>query len=446
MDEMLFPVGDETAEAGGSGVRGEVRLLRPNRAQLELRSSDLESLVAADHAVRAIWEFVDSLDLSPLHAQIQAVEGRAGRPAIDPRIYMALWMYATVEGVGSGRELERLTEQHDVYRWICGGVGVNYHSLSDFRVQHEAFLDGLLSCGVATLMAKGLVTLKRVAQDGMRVRASAGSGSYRSRKGLEECLRDAERQVQRLRQELEEDPQATHRRQVAAKQRAAEERERRVREAIEQMKQLEASREKQKKRKKGQEQPLRVSVSDPEARTMKMADGGFRPAFNAQLCVDVESQVVVGVEVSNRGSDRDQLVPMVEQLHARYGTGPLEALVDGGFAGLRDVKGASEHGVVVYAPLPKPKDPKRDPHEPMRGDSPAVAQWRQRMGTPEAKAIYKQRAASAECVNARCRQRGLQQFPVRGRIKARAILLWQAVVHNLFRRLALEQCSLPTPA
>jgi transposase len=437
MDKTLFPIGDSTAPEQRSEVKGEPRLVRPNRAQIELRPLDLESLVPMDHPVRAIWDFVESLDLTALHLQVQAVEGSAGRPAIDPRIYMALWLYATVEGVGSARALERLTEQHDVYRWICGGVGVNYHSLSDFRVQHESFLDALLTKSVASLMARGVVTLKRVAQDGLRVRTSAGSGSFRSKPKLTKCLREAEEQVQRLRQELEEDPQATHRRQAAAQQRAAEERHRRVSEALEQMKLLESKREQQKKRKKHKERALRASLTDPEARVMKMADGGFRPAYNAQLCVDVATQVVVGVDLTNSGSDRDQLVPMLEQLGKRYRITPAEVLVDGGYAGLRDVKGATQRGATVYAPLPKPKDRQRDPHVPLRGDSPAVAEWRQRMGTDQAKQIYKQRASSVECVNAAARQRGLQQFRVRGKSKTRAILLWHALVHNLFRSLSL---------
>lgn len=437
MDETLFPTGEPKPPVGRSEGVGEVRLVRPNRAQIELRAVDLEALVGADHPVRAIWDFVESLDLSPLEAQVEAVEGSAGRPATDPRIYMALWLYATVEGVGSARALERLTEQHDAYRWICGGVGVNYHSLSDFRVQHEAFLDEVLTHSVAALMAKGLVTLQRVAQDGLRVRTSAGSGSFRTKQSLRKCLRQAQQQVERLRRELEEDPQASHRRQVAAKQRAAEQRRSRVSEALSQMRELEAKREQQKKRKKGRERPLRVSTTDPEARVMKMADGGFRPAYNGQLCVDTVTQVVVGVDLNNSGSDRDQVVPMLEQLEKRYGTRPAEILLDGGYAGLRDVTQASQLGTLVYAPLPPPKNRHRDPHLPLRSDSPAVARWRQRMGTEVAKQIYKQRASSVECVNATARQRGLHQFRLRGRSKARTVLLWYALAHNVMRALSL---------
>ena len=326
MAESLFPVGSPEPTESRVEAKSPARLLRANRAQIELRAVDLEALVAPDHPVRAIWEFVDSLDLESLYAAVAAVEGAPGRPAIDPKIYLALWLYATTEGVGSARALERLTEQHDAYRWICGGVGVNYHSLADFRVQHVSFMDELLTHSVAVLMAKGLVTLKRVAQDGIRVRTSAGSGSFRTKHRLEKYLEQAEEQVKRLRREVEEDPQASHRRQVAAKQRAAEQRQRRVQEALEELKKLEEKRESQKKRKKDQERPLRASTTDPEARVMKMPDGGFRPAYNGQFCVDVATQIVVGVGLNNHGNDRDQLVPMIEQLQERYGSRPAEIL------------------------------------------------------------------------------------------------------------------------
>ena len=437
MDETLFPVVESGASKREDEVRGAVRLLRPHREQLQLRAVDLEALVAANHPVRAIWDFVESLDLEALYARVRAVEGAPGRPAIDPRIYLALWLYATVEGVGSARALERLCEQHDAYRWICGGVSVNYHSLADFRVHHEGFLDGLLTQSVGVLMAQGLVTLQRVAQDGMRIRTSAGSGSFRTKPRLQKCLRQAQQQVERLRRELEEDPQASHRREVAAQQRAAEERQRRVSEAVQEMQELEARREQQKKRKKDRERPLRVSITDPEARVMKMADGGFRPAYNGHFCVDVATQIVVGVDLSNHGNDRGQLVPMIEQLQRRYGLRPAEILADSDFAGLQDVTGASELGATVFAPLPPVKNRNRDPHVPLRGDNPAIAQWRQRMGTDAAKQIYQQRASSVECVNALARQRGLYAFRVRGRRKARTVLLWYALAHNVMRTLSL---------
>jgi transposase len=441
MAETLFPIPESQSPARPAPeVAGAPRLVLPNREQVELRAVDLEGLLPMDHPARAVWAFVESLDVSSLYAQVQAVEGRAGRPATDPRIYLALWLYATVEGVGSARAIERLTEEHDAYRWICGGVSVNHHSVSDFRVLQVAFLDRLLTHSVAVLMSQGLVQLQRVAQDGMRVRASAGAASFRRKPKLRQCLQEAQQQMERLRQELEEDPEATKRRQVAARQRAAQDRQRRVAEALKQMAEVEA------KKPAAERDKARVSTTDPQARVMKMADGGFRPAYNTQFAVDTETQVVVGVDVSNHGSDQGQLVPMLEQLATRYGKRPSQSLVDGGFVALDDIEKATAEGTEVYAPVAKPKDPQRDPHTPLSDDAPAVAQWRQRMGTDEAKEIYKQRAATAECVNAIARNRGFQRFLVRGTHKARAVALWYAIAHNMMRGLSLGVAPAPAPA
>lgn len=431
MSETLFPIPAAAGKIERTPVPGRPRLVLPNRAQVELRPVDLESLLALDHPARAVWEFVESLDLSPLYAKVQAVEGVAGRPAIDPRIYMALWLYATIEGVGSARALERLTQQHDAYRWILGGVSVNHHSLSDFRVQHGEYLDGVLTHSVAVLMHQDLVKLNRVSQDGTRVRASAGAASFRRQETLEQCLQEAEEQVRHLHKELEENPEATSRRQAAARQRATEDRRQRVAAALAQMPEVAA------KKPAAEKDKARVSTTDAEARVMKMADGGFRPAYNGQFAVDTETQIIVGVEVSNSGSDQGQLVPMIEQLRQRYGMIPGESLVDGGFAALKDIEKASELGTIVYAPVAKPKDKTRDPYVPLATDSPSVSQWRQRMGTPEAKEIYKQRASTVECVNAQARNRGLQRLLVRGKKKVRAVLLWFAIAHNLMRSLSL---------
>jgi transposase len=412
-------------------TRGAPRLSSPNRAQVELRAVDLEGLLPSDHPARAVWAFVETLDLSQLEAGIGSVEGGPGRPATDPRIFLALWLYATVEGVGSARAIERLCEVHDAYRWICGGVSVNHHSLSDFRVGNVEFLDGVLTHSVAVLMKAGAVKLQRVSQDGMRVRASAGAASFRRRVTLEDCLRTAKTQVRRLRAELEQDPEATSRRQAAARERAATEREKRVRRALELMPEAE-SRKQAKERDRA-----RVSTTDPEANVMKMADGGFRPAYNGQFAVDTASQVVTGVLASTSGNDQGHLSEMLEQHEARYGRVPEEALVDGGFVALEQIEIAAQKGTQVYAPVIQPRDPQRDPHEPLASDSPALAEWRVRMGTETAKQIYKERAATSECVNAIARNRGLRQVVVRGQSKVYAVLLWYAIAHNVLRGLSL---------
>ena len=415
------------------------RVLRPNRAQLELRPTDLESLLAEDHRARAVWEFVCGLDLSPWYESIRSVEGEAGRPAIDPAILLSLWIYATLEGVGSARAVARLCEQHDAYRWICGGVSVSYRTLAAFRVLHEEKLDALLTESVVQLVDAKLVRLDRIAQDGMRVRASAGAASFRRRTRLRELEREVRQRVASLRRELEDDPAASSRRVKAAREQAARDRRERVQKALAKVRQL--GREKPAEKDK-----VRASTTDPEARVMKMADGGFRPAYNVQLATDVESQVVVGVEVTDAGSDMHQLVPMLEQIEKRHAHTPREVLVDGGYGSLDGIEAAEDRGCRVYAPPMKPRDSERNPYRPMAEDSPQIARWRMRMGTKRAKQKYKDRAATAECVNAQARNRGLLRLLVRGRKKARSVLLLYALAHNAMRSVALKQAAAEAPA
>ena len=422
--------------------KGEARVRRAERHQMRMQVFALDGLLPEEHTARLVWEYVEGLDLSALYEEIGSVEGKAGRDAVDPKILVALWLQATVDGVGSARELNRLCGEHVAYRWICGGVSVNYHTLSDFRSGHTAFLDELLTGSVATLMHEGLVTLKRVAQDGMRVRASAGAASFRRRATLEACRAEAREQVEALRAELASDPSAGNRRREAARLRAARERSERIAKALAQLPDVEG------KKKPAEKEKARVSTTEPEARVMKMADGGFRPAHNIQFATDTASQVITGVDVTNSGSDQGQMGPMVEQHRERYGRTPEEILVDGGFAKKEDIERVSvlENGTTVYAPVQKPKKDGRDPHLPRPGESQTIAEWRRRMGTEEAKAIYKERASTAECVNALARNRGLRQFLVRGLEKVRAVALWYALAHNLLRWFALRSEAAVAPA
>lgn len=406
------------------------RVLRPNRSQLELRPTDLESLLPEDHRARVVWDWVSGLDLSGFYDEIGSVEGQAGRPAIDPAILLALWTYATLEAVGSARAIERLCEAHDAYRWICGGVAVSYRTLASFRVGHEAQLEALLTESVVQLIEAGLVEMKRVTQDGMRVRASAGAASFRRRKRLRELRAEVRKEIAALRRELDADPAASTRRERAARERAAKDRQRRVREAL---KELGLAEEKKKPQEREQ---ARASTTDPEARVMKMADGGFRPAYNAQLASDSETGVIVGVAVTNAGRDAAELLPMREQLEWRYGRKPEEMLVDGGYVSLDTIEAVEAEGCRIYAPPVTPKDPERNPYRPLPDDSPAVARWRRRMGTESGKKKYKQRS-EGECINAQARNRGLLQLLVRGAKRVRCVILLHALAHNAMRGRAL---------
>jgi len=422
------------AEVAQSMPLDKPRLRVPIRDQVEMRWASLDELLEADHPVRIVWAAVCRLDLTSWLSEIKAVRGHVGRDATDPRLLVALWVFATLKGIGSARELARLCGECLPYQWLCGGVSVNYHMLSDFRSQGGAKWDKLLTQIVAVLLDAGLVKMDRIAQDGMKVRASAGKSSFRRRGRLEECLEEARQQVETLKQLAEEDGEDLTRRQRAARERAARERQERVEAAMRECEELQQQREASAKKSGRKVDEARASTTDPEARTMKFADGGYRPGYNVQFTTDTESGVIVGVDVTNAGTDSEQLPPMLDQLDERYEHVPDEALVDGGFATVDTIDGAAERGCTVYAPLKdeeKQRKAGKDPHARKKGDSDAVAQWRKRMGTESAKLIYRLRCQTAEWVNAQCRNRGLWFMPVRGRPRCRMVGLLYAIAHNL---------------
>jgi len=422
--------GDDLGTPEGKGkakkVAGAPRVKRPDRRQSILRPQVIDQLIPPDHRARAIVKFIEEMDLSAFYAPIKSRGDEPGRPATDPEMLIALWLFATSEGVGSGRQLERLCERDDAYRWICGGVQVNYHTLTDFRVDHGAALDDLLTQVLGVLMHEGLVRLKRVAQDGVRVRANAGADSFRSSMGLRKCLKAAKEQVRQAKKMLDKDDPTRSDKMRKAAERAARERVVRVEKAIAELKKLQASKET-----KAEAERARASTTDPEARVMRMADNGFRPAFNMQLAVDADTRAIVGVGMTNSGSDMGQITPMVEDVERRTGKKPKEWLVDGGYTSLKDIQAAGDEGVRVLAPLPQPKSDDIDPHLPKKNDEPHVASWRRRMATEDAKETYKLRASTSECTNADLRaHRGLQQLPVRGIDKALMVGLWMAITYN----------------
>ena len=430
MSETLFPIPEGAPTQTTPVKRGAVRLAYADRRQVRLRPVDLESLLPEDHRARAVWDFVSKLDLRAFHDAVDSREGGGGRSANDPAVTLTLWVFATLEGVGSARLLDRLCDEHDAYRWILGGLTTNYHTLSDFKTARAQEIDALLTKITAMLMAAGAVTMERVAQDGMKVRASAGAPSFRRKRSLEECLVEAREQVAALRKEIEDEPDAGGRRRRAAKERAARERQERVEDALRQWDEAAARRSGSKAER---EEKARVSTTDPDARVMKTADGGFRPAFNAQLATDVKSQVIVGVTLSNSGGDMGQMMPMLDDVERRHGRLPKEHLVDGGYSKPQAVEDAAARGVTVFTPV---RD--ADKTSPRReADGPGVRDWLARMRTDEGKAVYAQRPAAAECVNAIARNRGLRNFLVRGAPKCLAVLTLFALAHNVMRAITL---------
>lgn len=427
--------------------RALARLRQPVRNQLEWMERDLDSLLAPDHQARAIWDLIERLDLDAFYAEIKAVVDRPGHPATDPQVLLALWVYATVDGVGLARQLDRLCHAHDAYRWLRGGVPVNYHLLSDFRRAHQAAMDDLLTQIVAILLHAEAVTLEDVAQDGMRVRASAGAASFRRRETLEDCLAAAKAQVERLAAEREHPAPDVTQRQQAARERAARERQARVEKALAALPEVEAAKERQQRTlatgKREKVTAARVSTTDPDARVMKMPDGGYRPAYNVELATlkapGKLHGLLVGVSVTNEGTDAGQAAPLEAQVHERTSQHPKNYLLDGGFATRDTITTLEQRGVTVYAPVRLPRNqPEATRYEPRPGDSPEVIAWRARMATDEAKAIYKRRGALAEWANAHVRRLGVTQFTVRGLPNVTTVMLLVAVTQNLLRWLALE--------
>lgn len=413
------------------------RLNTPDRSQVDPNPRILDELIPDDHSARLVWEMTGDLDFGPLYEEIKAVEGRPGRRRIDPRVLVALWMYATIEGISSARQLARLCYRDDGFKWIRGGVDVNYHTLADFRVACCEWLKEQIVQLVTVMLRAGLITLNHVGQDGMRVRASAGSGSFKKEETLEELFAVAQNQWDQLQQEFETGAQQLSPGQRAAGERAVRERLERLQRAKEEHQKIAAARE---ARKRDDREQARVSTTDPEARRMKMPDGGFRPAYNAQFATDLDALVIVGVDVTNAGSDNGQMDPMLAQMEQNLGQLPGEHYTDGGFSTKEDIEKVGQRGVTVFTPV-KQEEKKlkegKDPYAPQPGDKPKVAEWRQRMGTAEAKEKYKQRA-KCEWTNAMCRLRNLWQFTVRGLAKVKAVVRWYALTHNVLRLVALR--------
>lgn len=421
------------------GKPAGLRLETAERGQIEFQHGSLDDLLSPDHRARQVWDYVEGLDLGVLYGRVRTTVQSTGRPAIDPAILMSLWLYATLDGVGSARLLDRLCKSEAAYRWLCGRVGVNYHTLSDFRSDAGPVLDDLLSRSVAGLIASGLIDVQAVAVDGLRVRASAGSSSFRTGERLQELYAAAKEAVEQLRAEVEEDPGSAERRTKARRQAAAEDRLRRLEEARRAHAEIEDKRAEearaQRRKKPRDAKPARASTSDPQARVMKMGDGGYRPAYNMQLTTTVDGTHIIGVSATNSASDRGLLGSAIDDIQRRYAVSPQQALADGGFDSKADIERLHAEKIEVFCPLPK--NGKGDPTVPRKGDKEGVIAWRQRMASTQGQDIYKRRFAT-ERPHADMRNRGLQRLLVRGLDKAKATLLWHAHAFNFlqFKRLA----------
>jgi transposase len=431
---------------------GEARVLRPDRAQTRWDYVDLEGLLTSDHRARVVWRFVESLDLSELYDAIRSREGEAGRPAADPAVLLALWLYATVEGVGSARELDRLVERDVAYRWIAGGVPVNYHGLADFRVDHMGVLDRLLTESVTALIEEGLVSLDEIAVDGTKVRANASKASFKTETKLMRIEAAVAARLAELKAEILADPEASSRRRRAARERAArdvQERAARARKALEQIKAEKAERAKRHAKEETKKSEPKASLSDAEARNMKFADGAIRPGYNAQIAVAPRQGIIMSIEMTDRRNDSGLAPPMIDDLVRRYDKVPEKLLVDTHYATVEDIAALSEHPagrIMIYAPPPTERadiSPAalKNRLSQRRREPDSVKDWRRRMESDAGQMIYRLRKL-IERVNAERKNHGFGCLPVRGLLKTKAVALMHALAHNLMAAHRLRtQCA-----
>ena len=301
-----------------------------DRQQNILRIFALDTLLDEDHPARAIWEFLERLDLVPFETNIKAVEGHCGQSPIQTRLLIAVWLYANCQGIGSAREVSRRCKSEPGLRWLCGDQPINYHTLATFRVRHRDALPGLFVDALGVLSHQGLISLRQVAHDGTRIRAVAGGSSFHREATLEEHRTAAAAQVAALAAEVSSGDNA---RQTAARRRAAVEREQRLQQALQQMPQHRESKDTEKEK-----AAARVSESEPEARKMKLAEGGYAPAYNAQVTSDGgEGGLIINLQMTQSGSDFQQLQPALEEVRENFGKMPGQTLVDGGYLSRNDI-------------------------------------------------------------------------------------------------------------
>jgi transposase len=475
------------------------RLKAIDRSQCFWGAIDIEKLIEEDHPARGIWAMVARLDMSKLEAKIKAVEGRAGQSSLDPRLLMALWIYAYSEGISSARELSRMCEYEPGCQWLTGMQVVNYHTLSDFRIDHKKELDKIFVQVLGLLSAEGFIEMKRITQDGTKVRAHAGAHSFRREKRIRQHLEWARKHVEAMGRASSEE---LGQRMIQARKRAAHEKKQRLEEALKELEQI------QKARPESEKDQARVSETDPEARVMKQADGGFVPSYNVQIATDAAKGIIVAVDVTQAGNDCDQLVSGIERVEANTGKTPEQVLVDGGYTMKNaNIEAMAERGIDLTGPVPENNNaaslkkrgiqpefypakfrydersdaftcpaaktmkririeqrdgrteysyrasaadcqacpfqdqccPKTSPRVIVRKeDSPAVRAFRAKMKTESAQQLYRTRSQIAEFPHAWIKEKlGLRRFRLRGRHKVRAEALWACLTYNIQQWLRL---------
>lgn len=478
--------------------------MRPvERKQYFMETANLENMAAEDDPVRAIWAFVERLDLTAYYNKIKSKVNEAGSPAYNPKVLLAMWIYAYSQGISSAREVEKLSREVKAWRWLCGDQPINYHTLSDFRVRHKEELDDIFTNSLGVLSAEGLITLERITQDGTKIRANAGIDTFRGEEKLKAHLKVAREQVELLSNPASE---PTTKRIGKARERAVIERCQKLEQAVQEYEKLRQNKKKKEK--------IRVSITDPESRVMKQANGGYNPSYNAQIAVDTANKIIVGKHTTSNCEDTKELEPMIEGINERLGKYPDQVITDGGYNTYPNITMAAEKDIDLIAAergnnnvsgqqyqkrgvtkefesgafkydedsksmicpegetlkfdgkeeLPGrtnfkyraraedcsncPSKSKCCPKAAIKGRSVIrkeyhedVIEFQEKMQTEEAKLIYKKRGENAEFVNACIKERfKLRQFRLRGLFKVDIEVTFAALAYNIMRWFRLRWC------
>jgi transposase len=416
---------------------------RPLKRNAVLRKAILDQLLATDHPVRLIDAFVANLDVSLLLEPIRAREGCPGAPVLDPRMLLAVWLFGTIEGITSARELDRRCRRDLPYLWLSGQTRPNYHTLADFFSENQAFLESTFEEHLEVLLEQGLITLAQVTVDGRKIPASASKESFHREPTLSRHRQEAQEHLSKLKGQRTREEQTSKARQKA-QERAARDRQQRLDAAVEMVQKRQQERALRDRKDAAAPEEARASETDPDARKMKMSHGGFVPAYNTQTVTDAEHGLIVAVQVTEQASDNGLLGTLLEKVEEQTGQAPAAVLVDGGYASQTDIQKAESNGTKIYMP---PKTARaelkqgKNPYQRKRDDTKEIERWRVRMGTPEAQAIYQRRAPVAEGVHAQQSNRGWKRFRLRGLVKAGVEALWQALAHNLRVLMARNRLS-----
>jgi len=443
VEQLIFniPIHDKsnTGSIEKTPIRGRKSIRGANRTQIEFKCACLDDLIPKDHRARDVWDYVSELDLSCFHDHIRIPEGSKGPRTADPKILLAIWLFAILQGEVSARKINKLCTEHHAYIWLCGGISVNYHTLSDFRNIGGDRLQKLLQESIGVMWKSGIFNPEDVAQDGTRVKASAGTDTLRRDITLEKYLEEANLYLIKLEKEHKANPSASTLREKAARERAAKERKERLERARAELldyknHRIQSSKANHHKLSQEDLDDMRASITDPDCRKMKMSHGGFRPAFNVQFATSVDKKVILGVDVVQT-MDQGTLCPMMSQvkdnLEAVGCPMPKTWLADSAYANKNDAdKAEHEFSDVVLYSTPT-SNGKTDAFTPRATDNTAMANLRKRMSTKEAQSKYKKRASTAEFANAMAKNRGMHEFLIRGLRKVKNMAMIYAIVHNM---------------